>query len=152
MIASLRVETGLELHPRCLCSENHFTDGRETPNRMEYLLDNESRGHHLEGSKRMENLHGFGNQLPFVVTDEFVAGADLPPEPNQRRKHSIRRPLRQGAGLDGFRRATPECADRELTGGASFCGDRKVHNNLGFHFDGLTVLVVGLIPPFFDCL
>jgi hypothetical protein len=57
-----------------------------------------------------------------------------------------------GLRLDGFRRATLECADREFTGGASFRGDGKVHNNLSFHFDGLTVLVVGLIPPFSDCL
>ena len=35
---------------------------------------------------------------------------------------------------------------------ALFCGDGKVHNNLGFHFDGLTLLVVGLIPPLSDCI
>ena len=34
---------------------------------------------------------------------------------------------------------------------ASFCGDGKVHNNLSFHFDWLTVLVVRLIAPFSDC-
>ena len=57
-----------------------------------------------------------------------------------------------GLRLDGFRRATLECTDREFTGGASSRGDGKVHNNLSFHFDGLTVLIVGLISPFSDCL